>query len=164
MLGGIRRWVFLPTLCTTIPWLVLSERGDALSVCFNTIAMLFLCEIDNMAYAIGLGDKLRARVEVEGRVELGEVEVDALMLSKTVHVCVLIMAIPSAVWLGGSGDFQSINLGDLAYLAFWFAGVVEAVTLADGAVEACKEVGMVTGRFLLGLVLFLSLYGAATQM
>ena len=45
LLGGVRRWVFLPMLVTAVPVLVLIKGGDALSVCFNTIAILFLTEV-----------------------------------------------------------------------------------------------------------------------
>jgi hypothetical protein len=45
LLGGVRRWVFLPMLVDAVPILVLFKGGDALSVCFNTIAILFLTEV-----------------------------------------------------------------------------------------------------------------------
>ena len=45
LLGGVRRWVFLPALVGFVPALVLVKGGDALSVCFNTIAILFLTEV-----------------------------------------------------------------------------------------------------------------------
>jgi hypothetical protein len=45
LLGGVRRWLFLPTLVVAVPMLVLVKGGDALSVCFNTIAILFLTEV-----------------------------------------------------------------------------------------------------------------------
>ncbi len=48
MLGGVRRWVFLPTLVQAVPTLVHLKGGDALSVCFNTIAILFLTEVTPM--------------------------------------------------------------------------------------------------------------------
>lgn len=54
LLGGIRRWVFLPGLLFLIPTLVWIKGGGALEVCFNTIAVLFLCEI-------GTTDHPRAR-------------------------------------------------------------------------------------------------------
>jgi hypothetical protein len=78
LLAGVRRWLFLPALVTTVPMLVLIKGGDvslfqsrpihrqtakiaatvdaeanvgavslqALSVCFNSVAVLFLCEIE----------------------------------------------------------------------------------------------------------------------
>jgi hypothetical protein len=45
LLGSVRRWVFLPILVDALPLLVLFKGGDALSVCFNTIAILFLTEV-----------------------------------------------------------------------------------------------------------------------
>ena len=153
LLGGIRRWTFLPTLTLAAPTLVLVKGGDALSVCFNTVAVLFLCEIDNLLYAILLPERERARVEVEGRVELGEAEAAALMRSKAVHVVVVAAAVPCAVALGGGGGDDSFDLVLLIpLLAFWLAGATEAVLGSAGAGEACKEVGKVTGRCLLGLV------------
>ena len=153
LLGGMRRWTFLPTLVMAAPILVLYKGADALSVCFNTVAVLFLCEIDNLLYAILLPERERARVEVEGRVELGEAEAAALMRSKAVHVAVLVVAVPCAVVGGGSGDLASYLLAQiLPFLAFWVAGGTEAVLGSAGAGEACKEVGKVTGRWLPGCI------------
>jgi hypothetical protein len=109
-----------------------------------------LCEIDNLLYAILLPERERARVEVEGRVELGEAEAAALMRTKVVHMVVLVVAVPCTVVGGGSGnDFVVFFLPPLA---FWLAGVTEAVLGSVSAAEACKEVGKVTGRWLLGIV------------
>ena len=145
LLGGIRRWTFLPTLVAAAPILVLYKGGDALSVCFNTVAALFLCEIDNLLYAILLPERERARVEVEGRVELGESEAVALMRSKALHVVLVVVVVPCAV-VGGAEWFW------LPALAFWVAGVTEAVMGSASVGEACKEAGKTTGRWLLGLV------------
>ena len=164
LLGGIRRWTFLPCLVMAAPFLVLYKGGDALSVCFNTVAVLFLCEIDNLLYAILLPERERARVEVEGRVELGEAEAAALMRSKAVHVALVVVAVPCAVVLGGSGDLTSLLLAILLPLpAFWLAGATEAVLGSAGAGEACKEVGKVTGRWLLGCVGLIVLWGLSLK-
>eukprot|EP01047_Picozoa_sp_COSAG01_P015682 COSAG01_NODE_789_length_13572_cov_322.875158_1_plen_158_part_10 len=117
LLGGIRRWTFLPTLVVTVYLLVWYKGGDALSVCFNTVAVLFLCEIDNLLYAIVLPERERARVEVEGRVELGESEAVVLMRSKAVHVVLVVVVVPCAVlvapgvvwWAGGGGSDSSCS-------------------------------------------------------
>ena len=117
----MRRWLFLPTLVTAVPFLVLYKGGDALSICFNTIAILFLTEvtcsncdasnsnlcrsclksvpqIDNAAYAVGLSERVRTRVEKFGRVELQDAEAMALVWGKAVHVALLVVAVPAAVW------------------------------------------------------------------
>ena len=69
------------------------------------------------------------------------------------EVPLVVVAVPCAVALGGSGDAGSLFLAlFLPFHAFWLAGATEAVLGSAGAGEACKEVGKVTGRCLLGLV------------
>ena len=36
---AIRRWAFLPTLCMTVPLLLMYKGADSLSICFNTIGV-----------------------------------------------------------------------------------------------------------------------------
>jgi hypothetical protein len=45
-LAMIRRYTFLPLMVTMIPVVVLFQGGDALSICFNTVAVLFLAEVE----------------------------------------------------------------------------------------------------------------------
>ena len=40
--------------------------GDALHVCLNVVAVLFLCEVDNAMYMVALNERVRARVEDAG--------------------------------------------------------------------------------------------------
>ena len=50
LLGGVRRWTFLPALMCAVCDLVAIAGGDALSLCLNTIAVLFLYDVDNIAF------------------------------------------------------------------------------------------------------------------
>lgn len=43
VLQGMRRWTFLPLLLLTVPSLVINYGGSALTVCLNTLAVVFLC-------------------------------------------------------------------------------------------------------------------------
>ena len=63
LLGGVRRWVFLPTLVCCIVCLVTYQGGDALSIALNTVAIIFLVEVDNVAYAVVSVAHLIALVE-----------------------------------------------------------------------------------------------------
>lgn len=45
LLAALRRWTFLPALVSIVPVLVMVMGGDALSVCLNAVAILFLTEI-----------------------------------------------------------------------------------------------------------------------
>jgi hypothetical protein len=44
-MNWVRRWMFIPVLIVSIPLLVLYKGGDALAICFNTVAILFICEV-----------------------------------------------------------------------------------------------------------------------
>ena len=44
---AVRQLVFLPVLVSSIPLFILRMGSDALSICLNTVAVLFLLDIDN---------------------------------------------------------------------------------------------------------------------
>eukprot|EP01043_Picozoa_sp_COSAG02_P047990 COSAG02_NODE_4662_length_5119_cov_2.425299_2_plen_612_part_00 len=153
----MRRWLFLPTLVLTAPMLVMFKGGDALSVCLNTVATLFLCDIDNIAFDLALGERVRARVEDAGRVELNDAEAPALARTKAVHVALLVLAVLGGAWTAGEGALF------LPFLAFLLGGVTEAIVPGASAVETCKRVGKVLGAWLLGGVGFVVLFTIAKR-
>ena len=107
-------------------------------------------QIDNAAYAVGLSERVRTRVEEFGRVELRDAEAAALVRSKAVHVALLAGAMLAGVW---SVDFDAASMN--AFLAFWLGGVAEAVaTPGAGAAEKVKGFGKATGAAVLGFVSF----------
>ena len=101
--------------------------ADAVNVCFNSIAILFLLEVDNLAYATILGERSRARVEEAGRVELGDEDVAALTRSKAIHVCGIVFYILFEISALNSSDN---GLGWMVFPPF----IVWAIL---GAVEIC---------------------------
>ena len=48
----LRRTLFLPGMLCIVGLLVAFRGGDSLSVCFNTVAILFLCEVSSEIYTI----------------------------------------------------------------------------------------------------------------
>ena len=114
-------------------------------------------QIDNAAYAVGLSERVRTRVEEFGRVQLRDTEAAALVRSKVVHVMLVVVAVLVGVWSGAHvGDGIAALLAP--FLAFWLGGVAEAVaTPGAGAVEKITGVGKATGAALLGFVVFLPL-------
>ena len=62
---------------------------------------------------MGLGERVRARVEESGRVEFDDVEAKALARTKIVHVSLIVVAVLSSVKLVGSGD------DNLAFCGIW---------------------------------------------
>lgn len=89
--AGIRHWVFLPAFLLITPILVALRGGDALSVCMNTVALLFLSEVDTVSYELGLSERVKSRVEEAGRIELDETEAKMLTRTKAIHVAVVMI-------------------------------------------------------------------------
>ena len=152
----MRRWVFLPTLVMNVPILVLFKGGDALSVCLNTVAILFLCDIDNIFFDLALGERVRARVEDAGRVELEDAEASALARTKAVHVALLVLSVLGGVW--SANVYAAIGL---PFVAFLVGGVVEAFAPGAGAAETTKRVCKVVGEWLLGFCGFFAVVAIA---
>ena len=93
-----------------------------------------------------LGERVRARVEDAGRVELGDAEAAALARTKMAHVPPIVLAVLVGVW---SGDAQTAAL--LPLLAFLVAGLAESFMSGVGGTETPKRAGKVFGAWLSGL-------------
>ena len=124
-INGLRRWVFLPTLVATVPILVGFKGGDALSVCMNTVAVLFLTEIDDVLFNYGVGERIRDRAKVAGRVELGPAEEDMLAKTKMSHVVLLFFAVVMAVKQMEVAKDGYLVGTSLQFGAFWVGGLLE---------------------------------------
>ena len=65
-IGGLnfaRYYIFLPNVVLSVAELVLNDGGNVKNVCLNTVAVLFLLEVDNMAFLHGLGERTRMEAE-----------------------------------------------------------------------------------------------------
>lgn len=71
-------------------------------------------DVDNLAYAVGLPEDVRARVEVAGRVQLTPEETLSLTSSKFAHTCLVPLGIIVAVGLvgadAGGGDNSKVKV------------------------------------------------------
>ena len=70
VLQTFRQAFFLPLLVTLVPHVVVIRGGDSLNICFNTVAVLFLLQVDNQLYEYGLSEEVKAEVEEFGRVRI----------------------------------------------------------------------------------------------
>ena len=61
-----------------------------------------MTEVDNICYSFALGERVHARVEEAGRVELTDREAAALMRMKAVHVLTVVTSCLAAVKMCGS--------------------------------------------------------------
>jgi hypothetical protein len=153
LLGWLRRWVFLPFLVATVPFVVYCRAADSLSICFNTVAVLFLCEVDNAAYLFLLGERTRMRVEQRARIKLTDEEAATLARSKFVYMCNITVCIIVAVALAGyvraDPFFWAISA---SYVAFMFGGIFD-----DGLSPTKLAANL--GHTVLGMVLFMGVTG-----
>lgn len=123
----VRRFVFVPLLIFAAVFLVVFDGGDAKSVCMNTVALLFLADIDDLAYEIALSEKWRTRMEEAGHVELDPGQAEHLARTKLIHIVLLTVAIPLGVKLFGT-------IGGP-----WWGSVVLFSVFLMGAVEENRQ-------------------------
>ena len=105
-LNFARYFLLLPNIVLSVVQLVLTEGGNVKSVCLNTVAVLFLLEVDNQAYLHGLGE--RTRMEAEEMAGARVTEDDLQTMNAVKFVCVL--AIPGVVLAGLLGG-RHVDLG-----------------------------------------------------
>jgi hypothetical protein len=161
LLTGIRRSLFLPGLVITVPYLVVLKGGDALNVCFNTLAVLFLCEVDNAAYAYGIGEKVKGRVERIGHIHLTAAEEAGLTVNKTAHiVIVVVIVVGSVASIGGLGGSRSAFDVLLTYpfVAFWLGGLVASYQPGKTFGEVAKTMSWHTLSSILGWVAYIAMF------
>eukprot|EP01052_Picozoa_sp_SAG31_P023491 SAG31_NODE_1941_length_6859_cov_3.362278_2_plen_461_part_00 len=156
VLCGMRRWLFLPYLVLAVPWLLLNKGGDALSVCFNSVAVLFLCEADNIAYRVLLNERVRSRVEAQGCVDLADDRVTSLARAKLIHTGLITAAIPAGVW---SSQSMAMITPPLVFLIAGVAAKVSDVVASGGeAKHVCKGILEVALAWTLGALGFVVLF------
>jgi hypothetical protein len=78
----------------------------------NPEQVVFMTDVDNMAYAVGLSEAVRCRVEEAGRVELSNAEWMVIKRTKAVHMLLIVTFIlcstllVGTVGVGGVGALQ----------------------------------------------------------
>ena len=70
LLNLFRLFSFLPFILSSVVSLVLYRGASALAICLNTVAVLFLVELDNLAFSHGLNEETRMEAEEFGRVSV----------------------------------------------------------------------------------------------
>ena len=66
-LNYARYYLMLPSIISSVVELVMHEGGRVKEVCLNTVAVLFLLEVDNLAFLHGLGERTRMEAEEHAR-------------------------------------------------------------------------------------------------
>ena len=150
-IGGLnfcRNFVFLPCVVLSVMELVLADGGRVRDVCLNTVAVLFLLEVDNMAFLHGLSE--RVRMEAEENAGARHVTNDELRTIDAIKI-VCVVLIPCVVFSGVRG--YRLMWGNIVYVAAPLPFVVAVFVRrarANGLKGACGGLG----RGILGYVVF----------
>ena len=116
----------------------IGETPDALSLCLNSVAVVFLLEIIPLVfYEFALNERTRARVDEHARVVLSARFEEALELSKLSHLILAVCGMNAAVMLYAMDLGWSIHVGDI--VGPWADGLFPSV-LANGAMDGADAV------------------------
>ena len=106
--------------------LVLNDGGRVRDVCLNTVAVLFLLEVDNLAFLHGLGE--RVRMEAEENAGARRVTDDELQTMDAVKI-VCVVLIPFVIFVGilANNVTNSLLVESIALLPSIFVVLVQRV-------------------------------------
>jgi hypothetical protein len=108
-MNAARYFVLLPNIICSVMYLVLNDGGRVRDICLNTVAVLFLLEVDNLAFLHGLSERTRMEAEESAGAHEHVTEHDLQSMDAVKLACVL--TIPCAV-VGGVCGVYARNLGD----------------------------------------------------
>ena len=100
-LNFARYFLLLPNIILSVMSLVHEDGGRVKYVCLNTVAVLFLLEVDNMAFLHGLGERTRMEAEQYAHSGARVTEDDLQLMGVVKLVCVVL--IPCSVLVGVCG-------------------------------------------------------------
>ena len=145
-LNFARYFILFPKILFSVMSLVHDNGGRVRDICLNTVAVLFLLEVDNLAFLHGLGERTRMEAEEHAGAHEHVTELDLETMDAVKLVCVL--TIPCAV-IGGVCGAYARNLADgetdnicfmLAPLPSMLVVFVQRVK-ANGRRGACAGLG-----------------------
>ena len=158
-LNFCRNFVFLPCVVLSVMELVLNDGGRVRDVCLNTVAVLFLLEVDNLAFLHGLSE--RVRMEAEENAGARHVTNDELRTIDAIKI-VCVVLIPCVVFSGVRG--YRLMWGNIVYVAAPLPFVVAVFVQrarANGLKGACGAVCEAVAGF---VVFWLFLLAVTTLM
>ena len=142
-LNFARYFILFPKILVSVMSLVHENGGGVRDICLNTVAVLFLLEVDNLAFLHGLGERTRMEAEEHAGAHEKLTELDLQTIDAVKLVCVLL--IPCAVVGGVCGPISGTPEPDdlcfiLAPLPSMVVVFVQQVK-ANGRRGACGGLG-----------------------
>ena len=155
-LNFARYYIMLPNVIVSVVMLVLSDGGRVKEVCLNTVAVLFLLDLDNLAYLHGLGERTRMEAEEHAGVRITDDELQTINAVKV--VCVL--GIPGVVLIGlllgphAWGRYPELLCELIAPVPSMAVAFVQRVKL-NGRRGACAGLGWGLAGYLVYFIWFM---------
>ena len=97
-LNYVRYILLLPNIIVSVMSLVHEDGGRVKHVCLNTVAVLFILEVDNLAFLHGLGERTRMEAEQKSHAGARMTEEDLRIMGVVKLICVVL--IPCTVFVG----------------------------------------------------------------
>jgi hypothetical protein len=98
LLNRFRSHFFVQNILICVPLVILLRGGGALTVAFNTVAIMFLTEVDNMSYHFFLSEKARERVDRAGHVRLTDAESKKLSRTKVLCTTITVVGVATTIY------------------------------------------------------------------
>ena len=110
---------------------MITQGGDAINVCLNAVAVLFLTELDNAMFLFGLSDTLRSEVEGMGKVPINRDERRAFTVLKVFYLIAIPLCVILTVTLSGyEEEWKGLEFMDVSlyssFTVFAIGAVLEA--------------------------------------
>ena len=115
-LNYARYFLLLPNIIVSVTSLVHEDGGRVKYVCLNTVAVLFLLEVDNLAFLHGLGERTRMEAEQYSHAGARVTEYDLRTMGIVKSICVVL--IPCSVFAGVCGHSLIRDFPDFFVLVF----------------------------------------------
>jgi hypothetical protein len=130
----IRHYAVLPVLIMSIPMLVVVQGSSGVSICLNSVGVLFVLEMDNLAYHYGIPEQDREVMEANGTLLMSDHESSSLIRMKNAHLISVPVGIVVTLLLIHSDTTGPYHMQIVwmlvCSLSFWACGLVNAFVQA----------------------------------
>lgn len=116
------RGVMLSLLFVCVPLFVLRDKSDAVSILLNTVAVLFVVELDNLAFSFGLSE-ISARSFSALRMRVTITDASWMQLATNAHMCSVLFAVLAVPTLANYRFFSSSTLIYIITITEWFVSL-----------------------------------------
>lgn len=135
--GLARQFLLVPLNLAAAPLFVLHSGGDALNMCLNTVAVLFVLEVDDLAVASGLGRRALALLEATPPLRMRKGDEDLFDLRRTFYQAIMVIAMFTPLLIFRRGFRTDLNgnsiVMEVIYLIWFLAAALEVLVVSLAA-------------------------------